>query len=46
MLLILIPLLPTETGHSRHPLLLAVLPAGTGMPHSGLLQLEYTLCKP
>lgn len=46
MLLILIPLLPTETGHYRNLLLLAVLPAGTGMPHFGLLQLEHTPCKP
>lgn len=43
MLLILIPLLPTETRHSRDLLLLAVLPAGTRMPQFGLLQLEKTL---
>lgn len=46
MLLILLPLFPTETGHYRNLLLLAVLPAGTGMPDFGLLQLEHTPSKP
>lgn len=46
MLLILIPLLPTETGLNRSPLLPAVLLAGTEMPHFGLLPLEHTPCKP
>lgn len=46
MLLILIPLLPTETGYNRNPLLVAVLLAGMVKPHFGLLQLEHTPCKP